>query len=269
VKPFHLICVLICSFLYLPFQSSAAIKGVLDFVTLQPNGTARFSGWACDSGVNVSIPVHIYLNGAAGVGQGYTSINANVSSESAVSTACSTSGTPHRFVFDMPAADVTVHQGKTVFMHGISTSNANLLINNSGAFTIPAPPAPAFVAAPSNFNAAISGATVITSWNAISGGSAYFIRQNINGVWQAEINKGTTRTHNFSVAANNIYSYQVRGCNASAQCSAWTPALTINTSAAVTYIHTDILGSVIGESNQNGDMLKKTEYKPYGERKEQ
>lgn len=138
----YLICILLCSFLYFPFQSSAAIKGVLDFVTIQPNGTARFSGWACDTGINVSIPVHIYLNGAAGVGQGYTSINANVSSESAVSTACSTSGTPHRFVFDMPAADVITHQGKTVFMHGISTSNANLLIDNSGAFTIPAPPTP-------------------------------------------------------------------------------------------------------------------------------
>lgn len=269
MKSFYLLCVLLGSLLFSSFQSVAAIKGFLDFVKLQPNGTVRLHGWACDTGVNTSINVHIYFNGAAGVGQAYRSAMANVASETAVSTACNTSGTPHRFTVDMPAADVATHQGKTVYVHGISANNPNLTISNSGAFTVPAPPAPAFVATPANFNATISGTTVSTSWNAISGGSAYFIRQNVNGTWQAEINKGTTRTHNFTVAANNIYSYQVRGCNASAQCSEWSPTLTINTSAAVTYIHTDILGSVIGESNQNGVMLKKTEHKPYGERKEQ
>lgn len=269
MKLFYLLCLLPGVLLFSSFQSVAAIKGVLDFVTLQPNGSVRLHGWACDTGVNTSITIHIYVNGAAGVGQVYRAANANVSSEAAVSVACSTSGTPHRFTVDMPTADVAAHQGKTVYIHGISASHPNLLIDNSGVFTVPAPPAPAFVAAPANFTATVTGNTVSTSWHAISGGSAYFIRQNVNGTWQAEINKGTTRTHNFTVAANNIYSYQVRGCNASAQCSEWSNSITINTSPAVTYIHTDILGSVIGESNQNGVMLKKTEHKPFGERKEQ
>ena len=127
----------------------------------------------------------------------------------------------------------------------------------------------AFVSAPTNFNATVSGNTVSTSWNAIAGGSVYFVRQNIDGSWSPEINKGTTRTHNFAVTQNKIYSFQVRGCNAAAQCSDWSNTITISTSPTVTYIHTDILGSVIGESNQAGVMLKKTQHKPYGERKEQ
>lgn len=126
-----------------------------------------------------------------------------------------------------------------------------------------------FIKAPADLTASFSGSTLTVVWGAVANITSYRIRQNLNGFWQAEINKGTTRSHSFTVSANNIYSYQVRGCNASSQCSDWSYVLTVNTSPAVTYIHTDILGSVIGESNQSGVMLKKTEHKPYGERKEQ
>ncbi|WP_162097745.1 fibronectin type III domain-containing protein [Alishewanella jeotgali] len=269
MKSHHLIFVLFCSLLFVSSQCVAAIKGVLDFVTLQSNGTVRLHGWACDTGVQSSISIHIYFNGAAGTGQLYRAANANLSSETAVSSACNTAGIPHRFTVEMPSADVAIHQGKTVYVHGISVNHPNLLINNSGSFTVPAAPAPIFLAAPANLTAITSGTSVSISWDPIVNGSTYFIKQNLNGVWQAEINKGTARSHSFTVSANNIYGYQVRGCNASSQCSDWSYVLTINTSPAVTYIHTDILGSVIGESNQSGVMLKKTEHKPYGERKEQ
>lgn len=126
-----------------------------------------------------------------------------------------------------------------------------------------------YIKAPADLNTTFSGSTLTVDWGSVTNVTSYRIRQNLNGVWQAEINKGTTRTHSFTVSANNIYSYQVRGCNASSQCSDWSYVLTVNTSPAVTYIHTDILGSVIGESNQSGVMIKKTEHKPYGERKEQ
>lgn len=117
--------------------------------------------------------------------------------------------------------------------------------------------------------ASISGSTLTLNWGASANVVSYRVRQNVNGTWQTEINKGTTRTHNFTIITNNIYSYQVRSCNASAQCSNWSVGPTINTSPAVTYIHTDMQGSIIGESNQHGVMLKKTEHHPYGERKEQ
>ncbi|MDP5032368.1 MAG: hypothetical protein NWQ54_09160 [Paraglaciecola sp.] len=149
-------------------------------------------------------------------------------------------------------------------LHGCSDYAYTQTFNITGGS-----PTGTYIKAPADLTASFSGNTLTVAWGAVSNVSSYRIRQNVNGVWQPEINKGTTRTHNVAISTNNIYSYQVRGCNASAQCSDWSHVLTINTSAAVTYIHTDILGSVIGESNQAGSMLKKTELKPFGERKEQ
>ena len=39
-------------------------------------------------------------------------------------------------------------------------------------------------------------------------------------------------------------------------------------SRVVTFLHTDVLGSVIAESDSNGTIIKKTDYKPFGESKD-
>ncbi|MCS4308915.1 RHS repeat-associated protein [Rheinheimera pacifica] len=79
-------------------------------------------------------------------------------------------------------------------------------------------PAPATPGAPT---VSLSGNTINTSWSAVTGATSYRIQQSVNGgSWQAEINKGTTRSHAFSSMAGNSYRYRVRACNASA-CSAW------------------------------------------------
>jgi RHS repeat-associated protein len=41
--------------------------------------------------------------------------------------------------------------------------------------------------------------------------------------------------------------------------------LTLPAQAVVTYIHTDILGSPVAESDSNGTLIKKLHYKPFGE----
>ena len=46
-------------------------------------------------------------------------------------------------------------------------------------------------------------------------------------------------------------------------------ALGGNENDTVIYIHTDILGSVIGETDQDGKLIRAIEYKPFGKRKEQ
>lgn len=47
-----------------------------------------------------------------------------------------------------------------------------------------------------------------------------------------------------------------------------TSAVKISTSSrVVTYLHTDVLGSVIAESDSNKKIIKNTDYKPFGERK--
>jgi hypothetical protein len=40
-------------------------------------------------------------------------------------------------------------------------------------------------------------------------------------------------------------------------------------SRKVTYLHTDVLGSVIAETDESGAVKKRTEYKPFGEQKSQ
>ncbi len=40
------------------------------------------------------------------------------------------------------------------------------------------------------------------------------------------------------------------------------------TSSVITYLHTDILGSVIAESDDNGNIIRKIDYKPFGEKTE-
>ncbi|MGP9802142.1 hypothetical protein [Rheinheimera sp. NSM] len=37
----------------------------------------------------------------------------------------------------------------------------------------------------------------------------------------------------------------------------------------VTYLHTDVLGSVIAESDSGGNIIKKTDYKPFGQNSDQ
>lgn len=148
-----------------------------------------------------------------------------------------------------------------------SATTAEIQVGSAPPVT---PPPTAVLLAPAGLRATLGSNSISTSWNAVSGAASYRIRQSINGVWQAEINKGTARQHQFgAIAAANHYGYQVRACNASNQCSEWSPNLSINTSASVIYVHTDLLGSVIAESNASGQLIKKTEYKPFGERKEQ
>lgn len=148
-----------------------------------------------------------------------------------------------------------------------SAATAEIIV---GSITPTPPPVTTVLLAPAGLRATLNNNSISTSWNAVSGATSYRVRQSVNGVWQAEINKGTALQHQFgAIAAANHYGYQVRACNASNQCSDWSANIIINTSASVIYIHTDMLGSVIAESNANGQLIKKTEYKPFGERKEQ
>ncbi|WP_333609287.1 hypothetical protein, partial [Arsukibacterium sp.] len=137
-----------------------------------------------------------------------------------------------------------------------STATAEILVGPTAP-----PPVVTVPVAPAGLRATLGSNTISTSWEAVLGASSYRIRQSVNGVWQVEINKGTVRQHQFgAISAANHYGYQVRACNASGQCSDWSPKLNINTSATIIYVHTDLLGSVIAESNAAGQLIKKTEY---------
>ena len=120
---------------------ASQVIGNIDGV-LNQSGNYSISGWACQTGNNTSISVHLYVGGPAG-GDGtlVKSIVANAVSESAVANACANTGTRHRFKIPLSYSELNLHQNKKIYVHGISVLNTpNLLLNNSGTFTIPTPP---------------------------------------------------------------------------------------------------------------------------------
>ena len=88
-------------------------------------------------------------------------------------------------------------------------------------------------------------------------------------------------TTSFTVTANNGYVINaVTGCNGSLSGSTFTTGV-VNSPCTVTasfksmipslqviYLHTDALGSVVAETDANGNVIKRSEYKPFGEVKD-
>ena len=123
-----------------PPPAPSEIRGVVDGVT--SNKTA-IVGWACSSGINSSITVHLYLGGAAGTGTYYGAYQANMASEPAVASACAASGTNYRFSIPMTVNMREQFGGKAIYVHGISpVGGSNLLLTNSGSFTVSKMPPP-------------------------------------------------------------------------------------------------------------------------------
>ncbi|MBY0384343.1 DUF3011 domain-containing protein [bacterium] len=114
------------------------ITGNIDRVTNSGTQTV-IEGWACQQGVHASIDVHVYVGGAAGQGQMIAMGKASNTAETAVSTACKTTGVPHRFSVSIAATTANAHVGKKIFVHGISLikGNPNALISRAGVFSIP------------------------------------------------------------------------------------------------------------------------------------
>lgn len=121
--------------------SLAQVKGHIDAPATQYTSDYKVKGWACQSGDSTPIRVHAYLGGPAGSGQYFKQVTANISSETAVSNACASTGRNHRFHLPISYDEARLHQGKALYLHGISTQGSgNLLLNKSGSYTIPTPP---------------------------------------------------------------------------------------------------------------------------------
>ena len=105
--------------------------------------------WACSSGINDPIDVHVYLGGAAG-GNGAVMVGgyrAGSVSEPGVANACGASGSNYRFYIPIQGDWTVTHANKPIYIHGISPVGAvNLTIGGSGNFRIPynTPPSVAF-----------------------------------------------------------------------------------------------------------------------------
>jgi subtilisin family serine protease len=110
------------------------IKGSVDnFVSTLTGG--NLNGWACNFGISTSVSVHIYSGGAAGQGGVFLKAGtANLTTEAAISNACGTWNTAHRFSVPISNSELNSLNGKKIFVYGISAVNgyANALLGNGG-----------------------------------------------------------------------------------------------------------------------------------------
>lgn len=120
-------------------QTALTNIGWIDAVAQNADGSVKIYGWACVKTYSQPIKVDLYLGGAAGLGG--IVINrtlANIKSESAVSQACQSSGSRHRFAIAVPPSTARKHAGKSIFIHGINPfDRGNTAIGNSGNLKIP------------------------------------------------------------------------------------------------------------------------------------
>ena len=119
-------------------EATHQITGQIDAVDAAADGGAVVRGWACAHGVDASIPVEFYLNGATG---DHLTGKADQPSEAAVNAACaSVEGAAHRFAFTIPADARRTYAGRALTVRGVSPLGfTNLTLANSGSVTIPAP----------------------------------------------------------------------------------------------------------------------------------
>ncbi|MFZ6735415.1 hypothetical protein ACO0LG_26070 [Undibacterium sp. Ji42W] len=117
------------------------IRGYIDVVSKQTDGSALVSGWACVSAYDASIQVDLYAGGPFGTGTSMGRFSASIASEAGIAAACSASGSNYRFSIPVSAYDAIKYAGKSVWMHGInpfdSSGASNLVIPNSGYLRFP------------------------------------------------------------------------------------------------------------------------------------
>lgn len=115
-----------------PQFSQAQIQGYVDRI-IETNSQLHVAGWACDTKVNKSVGVHMYVDNIYIAGR-----SANLSGEKAISTKCGTNIAAHRFLIPITDSMMQKHAGKKISVFGISTKKQNNnKLSNSGSLVIP------------------------------------------------------------------------------------------------------------------------------------
>ncbi|HEX4999922.1 MAG TPA: hypothetical protein VFY29_17005 [Terriglobia bacterium] len=119
-----------------------SIIGNVESVT-QQGPDYYLNGWACARTASSSIDVHVYAGGPAGGGGTFLFAGtANLASEPAVSIACNSEGSNHRFSLQIPLSVRQQFEGQVIYAHGISPFGLeNSWLPGSGIWLVPAPPA--------------------------------------------------------------------------------------------------------------------------------
>ena len=140
------------------------ITGNLENVT----SSGQIVGWACSTGIDAPIDVHVYGGGPAGVGTILAVGRADQASEPGVGAACNAAGS-HRFSIQLSNEERRQRAGQAIHVHGISpVGQPNSTIAGSGAFVVPAAPSGAVSVSPPSCQlaAGASSCGVRLTWSA-------------------------------------------------------------------------------------------------------
>jgi len=120
------------------YPLGSAVTGHVDGLTRDATWNWSVAGWACSSGSNGSIDVHVYADDGTLIG----SSSANQASETQIANSCQASGAAYRF--RVPISLTQRHQlgGKRINVYGISPvgSSHNKLLPGSGTQIVPDAP---------------------------------------------------------------------------------------------------------------------------------
>lgn len=122
-----------------PPRTHQRVTGFVDSVT-SDHRYVYVNGWACVTGYDPTIAVHLYVGGAAGQGTMIAQMQADQNAEYAVAQACQTYSSAHRFTFVIDRREAWHYRGWEVYVHGISpwgNGMENYALNQSGNFRIP------------------------------------------------------------------------------------------------------------------------------------
>lgn len=119
-----------------------AITGNIDGLT--SDGGALI-GWACATTHEAPVDVQMYVGGPAGAAGSVLvgTYPANQASEASVATACKIDSNNHRFAIPISNELRAQYSGRLIYVYGVSpVGAANLAVNASGRFGVPAPTVP-------------------------------------------------------------------------------------------------------------------------------
>lgn len=115
---------------------ASEVTGNIDLVA-----DGHIFGWACSTGIDTPIDVHLYVGGPYGTGAEMGSYRADQSSEPGVAAACQNNGSAHRYSIPLTARmvnAVTGQGGKPIYIYGISpVGGSSNLLGASGVHNTP------------------------------------------------------------------------------------------------------------------------------------
>ncbi len=121
----------------------------------------------------------------------------------------------------------------------------------------PIPPTPSSITVPTS---TVTNSAITISWTASSTAFKYELQESVNyGAWTTLTNNTTLTNYSRTGLNNGSYKYRVRAYNSSGwsgfRVSSLVSVNIQNTKGKqVIYIHTDLLGSLVAETDVNGDV---------------